>query len=170
MLCCSKALSDKIKVMWLSNGSGLTSTLGHRVQVKQDWGCGIGAWKCMHTMPTAPFSCVCVRTGWLTGPSKAIDRCHGLGGGGEVGVTHRGGTLQREARHGPLQFVFVKSLNDIVFWKGWWGKFLFDSFTPLFSKQCYMHTQTHQPTYFDPQNGGSMYLRNIGSISHIRMV
>jgi hypothetical protein len=30
----------------------------------------------------------------------------------------------------------------------------------------YRQTVTHQPTHFDPENGDSIYLRNIGNIAH----
>jgi hypothetical protein len=37
----------------------------------------------------------------------------------------------------------------------------------LFKTQCYIYIETHQPTHFDPEEGGSMYLRNVGNIAHI---
>jgi hypothetical protein len=41
------------------------------------------------------------------------------------------------------------------------------SLTPSFLKHCVIHTETHQPTHFDPEDGGSMYLRNVDSIAYI---
>jgi hypothetical protein len=47
-------------------------------------------------------------------------------------------------------------------------------YLPLFSlfllkTQWYIHTETHQPTHFDPEDGGSKYLRNV-DIRHQNMV
>jgi hypothetical protein len=37
------------------------------------------------------------------------------------------------------------------------------------STECYIYKETHQPTHFDPEDGGGMYLRHIG-ITYIHVV
>jgi hypothetical protein len=40
----------------------------------------------------------------------------------------------------------------------------------LFKTECYTYTETHQPTHFVREGGGIIYLRNIGTITHINKV
>jgi hypothetical protein len=40
----------------------------------------------------------------------------------------------------------------------------------LFKIQCSIYTEAHQPTYFDPEDGDSMYLQNVGNITLIHCV
>jgi hypothetical protein len=42
---------------------------------------------------------------------------------------------------------------------------------PLFFETgSYTYTESHPPYTLDPENGGSMYIRNVGSIAYIRTV
>jgi hypothetical protein len=40
----------------------------------------------------------------------------------------------------------------------------------LFGTECYIYTETHQITDFNPEDEGSTYLRNIFNITHIYAV
>jgi hypothetical protein len=43
-------------------------------------------------------------------------------------------------------------------------------FPPFFPKQGCVYTETHRPTHFNPEDGGSMYFWNIGNVTHVHMV
>jgi hypothetical protein len=38
--------------------------------------------------------------------------------------------------------------------------------SPFLETECYINRETHQPTHTDPEDGGSIYLRNVSNIAH----